>query len=83
MCFPEHSQEQFSKTKFATTEVHVDTSEEIIRFVKPGTFLEQDKPQGNPAHPFIRAVGGQSQFYKLGKSLKGKFLISRLDPDPG
>ncbi|KIO22568.1 hypothetical protein M407DRAFT_27965 [Tulasnella calospora MUT 4182] len=45
----------YNETKFTTTEVHVDTSGSMIRLVKPGTPLEQDKPKGNPIHPFIRA----------------------------
>ncbi|KAG8945268.1 hypothetical protein FRC04_001108, partial [Tulasnella sp. 424] len=49
------SSKGFEETKFSTTEVHVDTSGEIIRFVKPGTSLEQDKPEGNFIHPFVRA----------------------------
>lgn len=48
--------EAFEETKFTTTEVHVDTSGSNLAFVKPGTLLQQDKPGGNPVHPFVRAV---------------------------
>lgn len=43
------------ETKFTTTEVHVDTSGAIIRFVKPGTPLEQDKNQSCFNHSFVLA----------------------------
>lgn len=51
-----NNQGRYDETKFTTTEVHVDTSGYLIRFVKPGTILEQDQPKGNPVHPFFRAV---------------------------
>ncbi|KIO18919.1 hypothetical protein M407DRAFT_31427 [Tulasnella calospora MUT 4182] len=48
------SEGSHKETKFTTTEVHVDTSGSMMRFVKPGTPLEQDRPKGNPVHPFVR-----------------------------
>ncbi|KIO18920.1 hypothetical protein M407DRAFT_31428 [Tulasnella calospora MUT 4182] len=53
--FSLNNQRQYEETKFTTTEVHMDTSGENIRFVKPGASLEQDQPQGSPVHPFVRA----------------------------
>ncbi|KAG8936829.1 hypothetical protein FRC00_007545, partial [Tulasnella sp. 408] len=53
--FSANNQGRYDETKFTTTEVHVDTSGEIIRFVKPGTLLEQDRPKGDPVQPFVRA----------------------------
>ncbi|KIO22567.1 hypothetical protein M407DRAFT_27964 [Tulasnella calospora MUT 4182] len=50
-----NNQGQYEETKLTTAEVHVDTSGTIIRFVKPGVLLEQNKPQGDPPHPFVRA----------------------------
>ncbi|KAG9023190.1 hypothetical protein FS837_005912 [Tulasnella sp. UAMH 9824] len=44
-----------SGSEFKTTEVHVDISGDIIRFVKPDTPLEQDKEKGNYVHPFVKA----------------------------
>lgn len=53
--FSIHNPGQYYEANITTTEIHVDTSGETIHFVKPGTILEQDKPRGNPLHPFVRA----------------------------
>lgn len=54
-CFSQNGDGGYNETRITTTDVHVDTSGGLIRFVKPGAPLEQDKPQGSPMHPFVRA----------------------------
>ncbi|KIO22562.1 hypothetical protein M407DRAFT_117164 [Tulasnella calospora MUT 4182] len=46
----------YDMTKFTTTEVHVDTSGAIIRFVKPGALLNRTSPKATLfTHSFGRA----------------------------